>query len=55
MASQLALFAIVIGFALLLAGIGFAVLAAGGALRNRENAVGFLHRRDHTPDHAVTA
>lgn len=55
MASQLALFAIVTGVALLLAGIGFAVLAAGGALRNRENAVGFLHRRDHTPDHAVTA
>jgi hypothetical protein len=33
MAEQLALFGIVIGVALLLAGIGFAVLAAGGALR----------------------
>ena len=55
MASQLALFAIVTGVALLLSGIGFAVLAAGGALRNRENAVGFLHRRDHATDQAVTA
>jgi hypothetical protein len=36
MASQLALFAIVTGVALLLTGIGFAVLAIGGALRHRE-------------------
>ena len=55
MASQLALFAIVTGVALLLAGIGFAVLAAGGALRNRENAVGFLRRRDQATDQAVIA
>jgi hypothetical protein len=55
MASQLALFAIVTGIALLLTGVGFAVLAAGGALRNRENAVGFLHRRDAATDQAVTA
>ncbi len=55
MASQLALFAIVTGIALLLSGIGFAVLAAGGALRNRENAIGFIHRRAHEPDQAVTA
>ena len=33
MASQLALFGIVVGIALLLAGIGFAILAIGGALR----------------------
>lgn len=33
MASQLALFGIVVGIALLLAGIGFAILAVGGALR----------------------
>jgi hypothetical protein len=33
MAAQLGLFAIVVGFALLLAGIGFGVLAASGALR----------------------
>jgi hypothetical protein len=38
MASQLALFGIVTGFALLLAGIGFAVLALGGALRASEEA-----------------
>src|SRR4029077_19890035 len=55
MASQLALFAIVAGVALLLTGIGFAVLAAGGALRNRENAVGFLRRRDPAADQAVIA
>jgi hypothetical protein len=55
MASQLSLFAIVTGIALLLSGIGFAVLAAGGALRNRENAVGFLRRRDPAADQAVVA
>jgi hypothetical protein len=33
MASQLALFGIVVGVALLLSGIGFAILAIGGALR----------------------
>jgi hypothetical protein len=37
MASQLGLFAIVVGFALLLSGIGFAILAIGGALRKPEN------------------
>jgi hypothetical protein len=36
MAEQLALFGIVVGFALLLSGIGFLVLALGGALRHRE-------------------
>ncbi len=54
MASQLSLFAIVTGIALLLSGIGFAVLAAGGALRNRDNAVGFLHRHDAKTDQVVT-
>jgi hypothetical protein len=55
MASQLALFAIVVGFALLLTGVGFGVLAVGGALRNRETALS-LHR-SHAPkaDTAVTA
>lgn len=38
MAEQLALFGIVVGFALLLSGIGFIVLALGGALRHREAA-----------------
>jgi hypothetical protein len=55
MASQLALFAIVVGFALLLTGVGFGVLAFGGALRNRETALSF--HRSHAPkaDTAVTA
>lgn len=39
MASQLALFGIVVGFALFLTGIGFAILAIGGALRNPETAL----------------
>jgi F0F1-type ATP synthase membrane subunit c/vacuolar-type H+-ATPase subunit K len=37
MAERLALFGIVVGVALLLAGIGFGILAVGGALRNRES------------------
>ena len=46
MAEQLALFGVVVGLALLLAGIGFAVLAIGGALRNPETAL-TLFRRAH--------
>jgi hypothetical protein len=38
MAEQLALFGIVVGVALILAGIGFLVLAIGGALRHAEAA-----------------
>jgi hypothetical protein len=44
MASQLALFGVVVGIALLLSGIGFGVLALGGALRNPETALTFVHR-----------
>jgi hypothetical protein len=44
MASQLGLFAIVVGIAFLLSGIGFAVLAIGGALRSEETAIPFIHR-----------
>ena len=44
MASQLALFGIVVGIALLLSGFGFAILAIGGALRNPETALSFLRR-----------
>ena len=47
MASQLALFGIVVGVALLLSGIGFIVLAASGALRPNAAA--------SKPDPAVTA
>jgi len=41
MASQLALFGIVVGVALLLSGFGFAILAIGGALRNPEHTLAF--------------
>ena len=39
MAERLALFGIVVGIALILAGIGFIVLALGGALRQRDRAL----------------
>ena len=38
MATQLALFSLVVGIALLLTGVGFGVLALGGALRGKEEA-----------------
>jgi hypothetical protein len=44
MASQLSLFGIVVGVALLLSGIGFGILAIGGALRSPDTALGFLTR-----------
>lgn len=44
MASQLGLFGIVVGIALLLTGFGFGILAIGGALRNPQTALGFVHR-----------
>lgn len=40
MATQLALFGIVVGVALLLAGIGFATLTVGGALRSPQSFLG---------------
>ena len=55
MAERISLFGIVMGVALLLAGIGFAILAVGGALRNPEAALGFLHRRAPRSRGAVTA
>jgi hypothetical protein len=54
MASQMALFGIVVGVAFLLTGIGFAILAIGGALRNPETALGWLHKKE-TGAKAVTA
>jgi hypothetical protein len=39
MASQLSLFGLVVGIALLLAGVGFAILAIGGALRSGSGMV----------------
>jgi hypothetical protein len=44
MASQLGLFGIVVGIALLLSGFGFAILAIGGALRNPATVLTFLRR-----------
>lgn len=42
MASQTAMFGIVVGIALVLAGLGFGILAVGGALRNRDSALADL-------------
>jgi hypothetical protein len=54
MADQISLFGIVVGVALLLSGFGFAILSIGGALRNPETALQFVHRGSKkTP--AVTA
>lgn len=45
MAEQVALFGVVVGVALLLAGFGFGILAVGGALRNPDSAFTFLGKR----------
>ena len=52
MAEQLSVFGIVVGVALLLAGLGFAILAIGGALRNPATALKFLTK---TPVQTPTA
>ena len=44
MAEKTATFGIVVGIALLLAGLGFAILAVGGALRNPELGLGLSRR-----------
>ena len=51
MASQLSLFGIVVGIALLLTGIGFAILAGVGALRNPETVLSVAKKSklDKTP------
>jgi hypothetical protein len=43
-ATQMALFGVVIGIALLLSGFGFLILAIGGALESAKPAFGFLQR-----------
>lgn len=48
MASQIALFGIVVGVALLLSGVGFGILALGGALRNRDSALAKLQSHDRS-------
>ena len=55
MASQLALFGIVVGVALLLAGIGFGVLVFGGALCFCVVVFPFRRAHEQQIDHAVTA
>ena len=45
MASQISLFGIVVGIALLLSGLGFAILSIGGALRNPDAALRFMRPR----------
>jgi hypothetical protein len=45
MASQLALFGVVVGIALLLAGIGFGILAIGGALESPRTALTSLRKK----------
>jgi hypothetical protein len=46
MADQISLFGIVVGVALLLAGLGFAVLSIGGALRNPDGVLKLSSKRD---------
>jgi hypothetical protein len=53
MAEQLALFGIVVGVALLLAGFGFAILAVGGALRHPETSLIFLGKRKKEATRAI--
>jgi hypothetical protein len=53
MADRIALFGIVVGIALLLTGVGFGVLAAAGALRNREAPIRALDRRAAPADTAM--
>ena len=52
MAEQTALFGIVVGFALLLAGLGFGILTIGGALRGVEHAT--KPSAERTPKHLVS-
>jgi hypothetical protein len=49
MASQLSLFGIVVGVALLLAGFGFGILSVGGALENPKLAFSFTRRKAEGP------
>jgi hypothetical protein len=55
MASQVSLFGIVVGIALLLSGLGFGVLALGGALRNRDSAVTSARKVRHAASVSPTA
>jgi hypothetical protein len=52
MASKLALFGLVVGIALLLAGMGFAILALGGALESPRTAFSFFRKGALKPQKA---
>jgi hypothetical protein len=52
MAAQISLFGVVVGVALLLAGLGFGVLAIGGALRAPDTALTFLRKWARKEGHA---
>ncbi len=47
LASQISMFGIVVGIALLLSGIGFGILAIGGALRTPDTVLTFVRRWAH--------
>ena len=53
MAERISIFGIVMGIALLLAGIGFGILAIGGALRNPETALSALRTKALKPGGAA--
>ena len=56
MATQVGLFGIIVGVALLLSGLGFAILSIAGALRNPESVLHSLgSRREHHGGGATTA
>jgi hypothetical protein len=55
LAEQMSLFGIVVGVALLLTGIGFGILAAAGALRNREALVHLPTRKPEPKSSAIPA
>ncbi|MCI4364421.1 MAG: hypothetical protein L3K13_09065, partial [Thermoplasmata archaeon] len=58
MASKISLFGVVVGVALLLAGIGFGILAVGGALRSQDTALKFFARyarKAHAPGSPMPA
>jgi F0F1-type ATP synthase membrane subunit c/vacuolar-type H+-ATPase subunit K len=53
-ADEISLFGIVVGIALLLAGLGFGILAIGGALRNPDSALRSIGRSERQPGPSPT-
>lgn len=54
MATQVGMFGIAVGIALLLSGLGFAILAIGGALRNPDSVFKSLMARERRHRHPAT-